>query len=182
MCVSTGATAAAPCSMPSVARKLSLVLAAFAESSTTRDRPPSGHLTTTALGASTCPTRTPDTQTHMQEALDWHPVWLERTTPGQILCFDWRRACVSTVCVYLLTHMWAKPLQQASQSELCLVFVVISHPGPPLHPPSLRHVMPLLCHLFCFQGYKFKPSIDFLAVERLPSSTNHTQVCCRKKW
>lgn len=61
--VFAGVTAAAPCSTPSVVRKLSRALAVFAENSTTRGRPLSGHLTTTAPGAFSCPTRTPETRT-----------------------------------------------------------------------------------------------------------------------
>ncbi|XP_029968260.1 pleckstrin homology domain-containing family M member 3 isoform X2 [Salarias fasciatus] len=55
-----GVTAVAPCSTPSVGRKLSRVLAASAESFTTRGRRPSGRPTTTAPGVSTCRTRTPE--------------------------------------------------------------------------------------------------------------------------
>lgn len=61
--VFAGVTAVAPCSTPSVDRKLSRALAVFAENSTTRGRPLSGHLTTTAPGAFSCPTRTPETRT-----------------------------------------------------------------------------------------------------------------------
>lgn len=56
-----GVTAAAPCSTPSVGRKLSRALAASGENSTTKGRPLSGHLTTTALDAFTSPTKTPET-------------------------------------------------------------------------------------------------------------------------
>lgn len=56
-----GAVDAALCSTPSVGRRLSRVLAAFTENSTTRGRRPSGQLMTTAF---TCRTKTPeDTQT-----------------------------------------------------------------------------------------------------------------------
>lgn len=59
--VFAGAVDAALCSMPSVGRKLSRVLAAFTGNSTTRGRRPSGQLMTTAF---TCRTKTPeDTQT-----------------------------------------------------------------------------------------------------------------------
>lgn len=87
--VSPGATAAAPYSTPSVDRKRSRVPAAFAENSTTRGRRPSGHLTTTAPGASTCPTRTPETHTGGKEqgAAGLLPGLLGRRCAGWSACF-----------------------------------------------------------------------------------------------
>lgn len=79
-----GVTAAAPCSTPSVVRKLSRVLAASGENSTTKGRPLSGHLTTTALDAFTFPTKTPETY---REELKQH---------------FWRRQATKKVPVFLI--------------------------------------------------------------------------------
>lgn len=61
MLIFAGVIAVVLCSTPSVDRKPSRVPAAFAENSTTTGHPLSGHLmTTTALGAFTCPTKIPE--------------------------------------------------------------------------------------------------------------------------
>lgn len=81
-----GVTAAAPCSTPSVGRKLSRALAASAENSTTKGRPLSGRLTTTALDAFTFPTKTPETY---REELKQQHFWRRQATkkvPVFLIC------------------------------------------------------------------------------------------------
>lgn len=123
-CVFVGVTAAVLFSTPSVDRKLSRVLAVFAENSTTRGHPPSGHLMTTAPAAFTCPSKTPETHKHgfswgccQAMTLDKVPVCLICVFPGQILSQLTRGRAQSVwyifrfvfVCSPANTHTCAEP-------------------------------------------------------------------------
>lgn len=127
MCVFVGVTAAAPFSTPSVDRKHSRVLAAFAGNSTTRGHRPSGHLMTTAQAVSTCPTKTPETNTrrsHNKQGTAAQPSpW---TT----------RACFSDLCVSAGWTLWEQWPGSGLGALCCSVRFVFLCVDLPTHTPE----------------------------------------------